>query len=84
MNKVIKSLITLVTLAVLAGGLYYFWKNKISSEDLSDDFDDFDDFDDTDDSEEEQDTENSDEQEEERGYVTVKLHQEDEEKTKED
>jgi hypothetical protein len=86
MKKAIKCLTTLVTLAVLAGGLYYFWKNKIKADDDSDDFDDFDDFDDLDDFDEEE-TEKKEPEEntdEERGYVTLKLQEDEEEEEKED
>jgi hypothetical protein len=79
MKKAIKWLTALITLAVLAGGLYYFWKNKIKKDDDDfDDLDDFDDFDDLDDFDEE-DTEKEEGTDEERGYVTLNLQKEEQE-----
>ena len=67
MKRVIKCISTLIAFAAIAGGVYFFLKNKTEKED---DFDDFDDFDDTDEEEKEESNE-----EEERGYVTLNLHQ---------
>lgn len=81
MKKLVKFIITLTVLIAASGGIYYFWKNKMGNNEESDDFDDFDDFDDLDDFDEDEDKEEEKDTEEERGYVTLKLHKEEEEET---
>lgn len=75
MKKLIKCMMTLTAFAAVAGSIYYFWKNKSEDKELSDDFDDFDDLDDFD---EEEKMDNAEDIEEESGYVTLKIHKEEE------
>lgn len=77
MKKFGKFLFGTITLASIAAGAYYFYKNYIkkdSSEDFEDDFEDFeDDFEDFDTEEEEEEPEKDS-----RGYVSINLSPEDE------
>lgn len=77
----------MTSLAAAVGGIYYFWKRKSESDSEADNFDDLDDFDDledVDDMDEEEESADSayeatDTVEDERGYVTLKMHNKEQE-----
>ncbi len=74
MKKFGKFIFGTITLASIAAGAYYFYKNYIKK-DTSDDFDDFeDDFEDFDDF----DTEEEETEKDSRGYVSINLSPEEE------